>query len=162
MKKKYLIIIFLVFIILLGIYYYSPINNGNLGQTGDSETETMIMNVPSDSRALLPIDRGGKVFKEYIVVEGDSIDSIAECYGLNIQSILINNDITENDSLQTGQIIKIPPLDGILVTVNESDTLESLADEYGANIQEIADFNWLDYPYLLEEGMQLFVPMDFE
>ena len=54
----------------------------------------------------------------YIVIEGDTIDSIAELCGTTVEAILeVNPEITDPDDLYPGQIIRIPNIESIVETV---------------------------------------------
>lgn len=53
----------------------------------------------------------------YIVISGDTIESIADLCGTNVESILkINPEITDPNDLYAGQIIRIPEVDSELTT----------------------------------------------
>jgi len=64
----------------------------------------------------------------------------------------------ENSYIKPGDKLLIPRSNGVLVTVKSGDTIYSLAKEYSASDQAIADANWLDYPFDLSVGQQLFIP----
>jgi LysM repeat protein len=54
----------------------------------------------------------------YIVLPGDSIEGIAELCGTTVESILsINPEITDQDNLYPGQIIRIPDIETIRETI---------------------------------------------
>jgi len=57
-----------------------------------------------------------------------------------------------------GQQVVIPPIEGVVVTVQDGDTAQSLADKYHADAQAIVDFNYLRTPDQLSVGQQLIVP----
>jgi LysM repeat protein len=152
MKKKYLIIGCVLLLFVLGFYFFSIYSNSSYLDNGSGGE--------SDTREINPVERRqeGEFYSEYRVKEGDTLSSISEYFNLQESTILSANDILQDESLSVGQTLKIPPVDGALITVNEGDTLESIASEYNITVEEIADFNWLDSPYSLEEGMELFIP----
>lgn len=94
----------------------------------------------------------------HVVKEGGTLEDIALRYDLSLDSIRWTNEEINFEELKSGDRVEIPPMDGVLVTVDEGDTIESLAEEYTGDAQEIADFNWLDYPYDLEVGSEIFIP----
>jgi LysM repeat protein len=54
----------------------------------------------------------------YIVLPGDTIESIAELCGTTVEAILeINPEITNPDNLYPGQIIRIPDIESVLETI---------------------------------------------
>ncbi|MCL4261061.1 MAG: peptidoglycan DD-metalloendopeptidase family protein [Anaerolineales bacterium] len=92
-------------------------------------------NISSDKPRYEPV--------EYRVKRGDSIFAIAQTYKLEPETILwANYNVLQDDphSLRPGQVLSIPPADGIFYQVKENDTLQSVADEFHANIDEIIDF----------------------
>jgi murein DD-endopeptidase MepM/ murein hydrolase activator NlpD len=111
---------------------------------------------------------GEQVFRSepiyHTVVSGDSIWALSETYGVSIPSILYANyDILQDkaDNLLVGQVITIPPVDGIYHTWRSRDTLSSVASRYGASINDILLFigNDLDLSNpVIEPGTQVMVP----
>jgi murein DD-endopeptidase MepM/ murein hydrolase activator NlpD len=92
-------------------------------------------NIPADKPRYEPID--------YRVSHGDSIFAIAESYKLQPETVLwANYDILQDDphSLAPGQILKIPPTDGIFYQWKENDTLETVADEFNATVEDILNY----------------------
>lgn len=100
----------------------------------------------------------------HTVVSGDSIWALSETYGVSISSILYANyDVLQDkaDNLLVGQVITIPPVDGIYHTWRSRDTLSSVASRYGASINDILLFigNDLDLSNpVIEPGTQVMVP----
>jgi len=68
----------------------------------------------------------------YSVRVGDTVESIADQFGLAPTSIVWANPAVEDapDLLRIGQEILILPIDGVLHTVDEGDTLASIAETY--------------------------------
>ncbi len=92
-------------------------------------------NVPADKPRYQPV--------EYRVKRGDSIFAIAEEYKLTAESVLwANYDILQDDphSLKPGQVLQIPPTDGIYYQWKENDSLESVANEFSAGVEDIINF----------------------
>ncbi len=80
---------------------------------------------------------------QYTVVSGDSVWGIAERYNLDVESILYANfNILQDksDNLKPGQVLTIPPTDGILHKWTSRDTIESVASKYGAKVEDILLF----------------------
>jgi murein DD-endopeptidase MepM/ murein hydrolase activator NlpD len=92
-------------------------------------------NVPADKPRYKPV--------EYRVSRGDSMFAIAESYKLEPETILwANYDILQDDphSLKPGQVLKIPPTNGIYYQWKENDTLDSVANEFEASVEDILSF----------------------
>lgn len=153
MKKVILVVA--VLIVLGGILFWLS----KLSTTDNSGVINDVVSMRDNLLLDLGIkEREKKDFEEYVVKEGDTLDSIAQTYEIS-KNTIINANSLEDESLSTGQTLRIPPADGVLITVQEGDTLESIAGQYNADKQSIADFNWLDYPYTLNSGDILFVPV---
>lgn len=149
-----------VFIVAISYLYRKPVvivaSEGRLDRIGVAETDIMVMNASLNT--LIPKDRARRSVDEYIVKGGDTLSTIAEYYNISTESILWANNMSSTDYIKPGQKLEIPPSDGVIVEVASGDTLAGLAKKYDASDQAIADFNWLDYPFELEEGETLFIP----
>jgi murein DD-endopeptidase MepM/ murein hydrolase activator NlpD len=64
---------------------------------------------------------------EYRVTEGDTLQKVAEMYGIGPETIRVNNGL-ENQDLKLDQKIYIPFDDGYILSLDEDATPESLAD----------------------------------
>ncbi|HAV76529.1 MAG TPA: hypothetical protein DCX53_04155 [Anaerolineae bacterium] len=92
-------------------------------------------NIPADKPRYKPV--------EYRVSRGDSMFAIAESYKLEPETILwANYDVLQDDphSLKPGQVLKIPPANGIYYQWKENDSLESVSTEFKANVDDILSF----------------------
>ncbi|MDF2586933.1 MAG: hypothetical protein K0S41_774 [Anaerocolumna sp.] len=72
----------------------------------------------------------------YIVQEGDTINSIAEKFGILLSKLISDNGLVEPYSLVVGQTIVIayPKLS---YTVQEGDTLQSIADSFQISVMQL-------------------------
>jgi|WetSurMetagenome_2_1015567.scaffolds.fasta_scaffold41994_1 murein DD-endopeptidase MepM/ murein hydrolase activator NlpD len=80
---------------------------------------------------------------EYTVQPGDALFSIAKQYKIKPETLLwANQDILQDspDSLRVGQVLKVPPTDGVYYEVKPGDTLESIAAQFSANVEDVV--NW--------------------
>ena len=150
---------------------------GNLGVTPDYENNPSNANLPG---FIAPTQEDGlkrdqnlytvgenelrTEMIQHTVVSGDSIWGLANSYGISMASILFANyDAMQDnaDNLSVGQVINIPPVDGIYHTWRSRDTLSSVASRYGATINDILLFigNNLDLANpVIEPGTQVMVP----
>jgi len=112
---------------------------GGARMTGD---ETLVV------RQALPLTpliyRPRKSVISYTVQAGDTMFGIALQFNLQPESILwANPDLKDNpDLLSVGMDIAIPPVDGVLHTVQVSDTLESIAQKYKVAPEAILNAMW--------------------
>lgn len=80
---------------------------------------------------------------KYTVVRGNSVFGIAKKFNLKPDTILwANYDVLKDDphSLKPGQVLTIPPTDGIYYQWQENDTLEGVAKKFKATVDDI--LNW--------------------
>lgn len=99
----------------------------------------------------------------YTVQAGDTVQSIADIYGLQPTSISWANPAIEDapDLLRLGQEVTILPIDGAYHQVAEGDTLASIAEEYKVETVAITacEYNHLEAPeYRIREGRWLIIP----
>ena len=96
-------------------------------------------------------------YELYTVQKGDMVGRIAERFGVSQDAIISVNKLRNTRSLQIGQILKIPTIDGILYTTREGDTPESIADQYRISLEKIAIVNNIP-DNRLEAGLKIFLP----
>ena len=82
-------------------------------------------------------------YQEYRIKEGDSLVSIAESFGLSVQTIVSVNQIKSTLELYIGSVLQIPDRDGTLYIVKEGDTLLSIVQKYelGISAKTLGDVN---------------------
>lgn len=95
---------------------------------------------------------------EYAVKPGDNISKIAHKYGLKVSSLLWANKLTSRETLQVGQDIIIPPVDGIYYDVQESDTLGELVKAHEADMTKVLAYNSFDGNQTIKVGQTVFIP----
>ena len=91
----------------------------------------------------IPADKPRYSIEEYRVTRGDSIFAISESFKLKPETVLwANYDVLQDDphSLKPGQVLTIPPTDGIYYQIKENDKLETIASEFEANLDEILNY----------------------
>ena len=80
---------------------------------------------------------------EYVVQEGDTMESIAAKNGLTTDQIRWSNNL-KNTSVSPGNVLALPSVPGIVYTVKSGDTIESIAAKYGSTATEITALNDLE------------------
>lgn len=81
---------------------------------------------------------------EYIIEPGDSLSSIAVDFDVSVATILWENQLGLRSVLKPGQVLRIPPVSGVLHTVRRGDTLTKVVTLYEAKAGAIIAFNRLD------------------
>ncbi len=151
--------IVIAFILSISYIYRTPTiinaNEEELDYISVAESDLLAMNATLNTA--IPKDRERRGTDTYIVMNGDTLSTIASKYNISVATIKWANSLG-SDLVKPGQELEIPPADGVLIKVKSGDTLASLAKKYAGNEQSIADFNWLDYPFTLVAGQELFIP----
>lgn len=110
---------------------------------------------------LSPIDqerrRRNETF-QYLVQEGDTISGIAKEFGVSINTILWENNLTPYNLIRPGQKLTLLPVAGIRHKVLRGDTLEKIAKKYSADTEDIMEFNRLVSAHDLKIGELLIIP----
>lgn len=98
---------------------------------------------------------------DYDVAQGDVLGSIAEKFGVSVDTIKWANNL-KTDSLIPGQTLRIPPVSGIVYKVKPGDTIYSIAKTYKTDAQKIVNFPANDFvdldTFALNVGQVLVVP----
>ncbi len=120
----------------------------------EAGTQTLISDLPK-----------GEIV-EYRVEEGDTVSSIAQKYGVSIDTIIWENDLKSVDAIKPKQILEILPVTGVRHQVKRGETVYSVAKYYGIDAQNIVDypFNTFsnDETFSLAVGQDLMVPDGIE
>jgi surface antigen/LysM repeat protein len=93
----------------------------------------------------------------YVARAGDTLRRLAARYNLSLETLVWSNP-TAVDQLSPGEVVYIPPVDGVLVSVKPGDSVESLARRYRVGADAINQFNLLRDPQALTPGAQLMIP----
>jgi len=117
---------------------------------GIGGAETMVSNLPK-----------GEV-TEYRVEEGDTISSIAQKYGVSIDTIVWENSLKSVDAIKPKQLIRILPLTGVRHKVKRGETVYSIAKYYSVDPQNIIDYPFNTFTndeiFSLTAGQDIIVP----
>lgn len=68
---------------------------------------------------------------DYTVQNGDTVSSIADKFGVSVNTILWQNNLSSADDISIGEKLEILPVTGIAHKVEKGDTVESIAKKYG-------------------------------
>lgn len=113
----------------------------NMPYFSAQESEPFVVRDP-ETRTIAPTrPRSNPV--QYEVQTGDAVFSIAKKYNIDPETLLWSNyDVLKDDphSLSPGQVLLIPPIDGILYEWQEGDSLEIVARDFKASVEDI--LNW--------------------
>jgi murein DD-endopeptidase MepM/ murein hydrolase activator NlpD len=83
------------------------------------------------------------MLQHYTVRDGDTLTGIANRFGVSMMTVWWANKLTSKDSMKAGQVLVIPPVSGLVVTVKPGDTLDSLASVNKISVEDIVAVNEL-------------------
>jgi len=103
------------------------------------------------------VEDGSDRIVRYKVKSGETLSGIAHKFGVSMMTLWWANKLTSKHELHVGQVLRIPPVSGLVVTVKDTDTLESLAGTYKTKTSSIVAVNGLEDETLVV-GQVLVVP----
>jgi len=133
--------------------------NENLGPT--SEIAGFDANLAAvNSPTVLPgVDLGiHREIIKYVVQSGDTLENIAQKFGINIETLAIENKITVRTVLHLGDVLNVLPTKGISHKVKKGDTLKKIATLYKTDAGKVAEFNGLNSDSDLKVGEVIVIP----
>lgn len=109
--------------------------------------------------------RGGEIIT-HRVQEGETLSEIATRYGLQVETILWENDLRSNATLRPNQELRILPVDGVRHKVARGETIFTVGKRYGlddeSQVQVIVDYPFNEFlneeTFELATGQFLMVP----
>ncbi|KKQ90617.1 MAG: Peptidase M23 family protein [Candidatus Shapirobacteria bacterium GW2011_GWE1_38_92] len=113
--------------------------------TDSQMADTLVSNLPK-----------GEI-TEYRVSEGDTVSSIAQKFGVSIDTIMWENNLKSVDSIKAGEILRILPLTGIRHKVVRGETIYSISKKYGVAAQNIVNYPFNSFTND-ETGQELLIP----
>lgn len=140
-------------------------SSSDLGQPTDvvDQQATVETNFLADGTLVKPVSvdtsvpDGSALMRTYRVRSGDTLASIAAHYDVSTMTLWWANDLKAKNKLVVGQILRIPPVSGLVVEVTAADTLDSLAAKYEVSADEIMATNKLTDRHLVV-GQVLMLP----
>ncbi|KKS78719.1 MAG: Peptidase M23 family protein [Candidatus Azambacteria bacterium GW2011_GWE1_42_9] len=93
----------------------------------------------------------------YIVRTGDTLNEIAEMFGVSANTIIWANDI-RGTSIKVGQELVILPISGVRHVVKSGDTLKSVATKYKADLNDVLLYNGLAIGDKIKSGDVIIIP----
>lgn len=122
----------------------------------------------------------------HTVQPGETLLTIAQLYGINIEALAAQNEITDANSIYAGQVLTITPVEEVVPTgeaipteapvvvvesdtnlptlsgnihiVQQGETLFRIATGYDLTTQELAQANGILDPTVIYAGQQLIIP----
>jgi len=102
---------------------------------------------------------GARKQAEYYLVEGgDTIGTIAEKFGISVNTLLWENRLGETDFIKPGQKLTILPTSGVSHQIQKNDTVSSIAKKYSVTEDAILEYNQLADAGVIEVNQVLIIP----
>lgn len=134
----------------------------SVNQTPGNFTAPVVSYNPSESAlsTVISVKPRDKII-DYKVLGGDTIASISKKFDVSVDSIKWASNV-KTDIIKPGQILKIPPITGIVHKVVSGDNIYTIAKKYKTDAQKIVNFPFNDFADLdtfsLTPGQFLYVP----
>jgi len=97
------------------------------------------------------------VLTAYEVVEGDTAQSIADKFGVSVQTVRWANNLT-SDAVTVGSTVVVPAVDGVVYTIKDNDSLSEIAEKYKSSVDAIITANDLDDEASISTSMKMLLP----
>ncbi len=100
----------------------------------------------------------------YTVQASDTIPSIAQYFGVTVDTITNANPKIHSGAVTVGEVLKILPVSGVLYTTQTGDTLGSIASSFGVPVDQIvqanpaANLESVSQISFLQSGISLVIP----
>jgi murein DD-endopeptidase MepM/ murein hydrolase activator NlpD len=134
----------------------SALDPNLIGGDETSSSPASTANVPAPDTESSPTNSGS--ISTYTVKDGDNLSTIAQDYGVSMNTILWANDIKDPSTIKPGTKLVILPVSGIQHTVRSGETLSSIAAKFGGDAADIAQFNGLSDTGALQVGSTIIIP----
>lgn len=99
---------------------------------------------------------------EYKVEPGDTVSTIAEKFGVSVDTIIWENNLKSVKDVKSGQTLRILPVTGVLYKVKPGETIYTIAKKLQVHPQVIVDWPYNsfanDETFALGIGQTLMVP----
>ena len=100
---------------------------------------------------------GSALVKTYKVQGHETLAAVAAKFDVSTMSIVWANNLKSKTDIHSGQVLRIPPVTGLIVKVSATDTLDAIAARYNVNGTDIIATNGLDDTTLVN-GQILVIP----
>ncbi len=100
--------------------------------------------------------KSNKDIKKYVSVGDDTVANIASKFSVTSDSIMWSNSLSSSN-VKAGTSLWVPPVNGIVYTVQSGDTIDSLASKYKANKDQLIAYNDAEIKGI-QVGEQILIP----
>jgi len=94
----------------------------------------------------------------YVVQSGDTVESIAAKFGVSVQTILWENNLSARSLIRPGDKLVVLPGSGVTHKIKRGETLDKIAAKYNVSKEDILAYNDLIDESAISIGEELFIP----
>lgn len=95
---------------------------------------------------------------EYEIKAGESVALVSEKFKVSKDTIYWANDLETGATVKPWDILKVPPVSGMIHTVKSWDTISSIAQKYSIDESKILTQNLMTSEDTLQKGKNIIVP----
>ncbi|NCN25472.1 hypothetical protein COT94_02195 [Candidatus Falkowbacteria bacterium CG10_big_fil_rev_8_21_14_0_10_37_14] len=125
---------------------YEEVFDESNDETVDSGTVT-VRSIPDRSEPV-----------SYVVKQGDTLSTIAQSFGISVNTVLWANNLTARSYIRPGDKLSILPVTGVLHKVTRGESIKSIASKYGVGETVILEINRLANANQIKIGQQILIP----
>ena len=96
--------------------------------------------------------------REHEVKEGETASMIAEDYGISLATLQWANGLGSSTVIKPGEKLKIPPVDGVIYTIESGDTLLDVVSKRKGDIDKVRELNEIGDDDLIAVGTTIIIP----
>lgn len=139
----------------------NPFISGYLPQNEPTQQAVIDYDIYSLPVDTLTSQRSRDKVVDYKVQSGDTLASLSKQFDVSVDSIKWASNI-KSETIKPGQVLKIPPVTGVVHKVAPGESIYSIAKKYKTDPQQIVNFQFNDFAdldtFALTPGQILIVP----
>lgn len=105
-----------------------------------------------------PVAQKRTEIETYTIEKGDTISTIAQNFGISVNTILWENDLNAYSVIRPGDKLEILPFNGVRHKIASGENLGYIASKYDVEIEKIAQENNISTNSTLSLGQVLIIP----
>lgn len=135
----------LVFVVItLGPVIFQNQNQGDAEGEGGVLVAAAFESFSTNESSEVQQYRGGEIV-EHVLADGETVEDLAIRYNVTPETILWENDLRKSADAQTGEVLRILPVDGVRHKVSRGETIYTVGKKYGLDTEEVQRI--VDYPF---------------
>jgi murein DD-endopeptidase MepM/ murein hydrolase activator NlpD len=138
---------------------------GPQGSSAASPNGASAQASPSQNSSPATVNTLDSQYVEHTIINGETLSSIADKYGLSVSNIVVNNPgLGDLDVIHPGQTLRIPSQRGLVYNVQAGDTLDGISRRYGIPLDDVLKLpaNGLADADVIKPGQTLLLPGDIK